>query len=145
MGPEGTIKVEDIKCYTEGGIINYLGETNDVRPFIKNASVYVLPSYREGFSVSIMEAQAVGRAVITCDTNGTRDAVRDGEDGFLVPVKDSESLADKMLYFLENPDKIHEMGTKARNYAELHLNHKIINESAGIINISAIRGRYSLP
>lgn len=128
VGPEGTVKADDLKRYIEGGIINYLGETNDVRPYIEESSVYVLPSYREGFSVSIMEAQAVGRAVITCDTNGTRDAVRNGEDGFLVSVKNSKALADRMIYFLENPDKIYEMGSKARSYSEQMLDYHVIND-----------------
>lgn len=128
VGPEGTIKAEDLTEYTEQGIINYLGETSDVRPFIKECGVYVLPSYREGFSVSVMEAQAVGRAVITCDTNGTRDAVDNGYNGFLVPVKDSKSLAEKMIYFLENPDRIYEMGENARKYAEENFHQKVINE-----------------
>jgi glycosyltransferase involved in cell wall biosynthesis len=128
LGPEGPIKAEDLKSYTESGIINYLGATTDVRPFIKDCGIYVLPSYREGFSVSIMEAQAVGRAVITGDTNGTRDAVDDGYNGFLVPIKNSKALAEKMIYFLENPDKIEEMGANARKYAEEMFDQEVINE-----------------
>jgi glycosyltransferase involved in cell wall biosynthesis len=128
LGGEGTIKAEDIKEYTENGIINYLGETNDVRQFIKESSVYVLPSYREGFSVSIMEAQATGRAVITCDTNGTRDTVIEGYNGFLVPVGDSHAIAEKMIYFLEHPETIDPMGKNAREYAERMFDHRVINE-----------------
>lgn len=128
LGPEGTIKAEDLKEYTESGIINYLGATTDVRPFIKECSVYVLPSYREGFSVSVMEAQAVGRAVITGDTNGTRDAIDEGNNGFLVPIKDSQALAQKMIYFLENQDKIDIMGQNARKYSEEMFDQRVINE-----------------
>ena len=128
VGPEGTIKAEDLKSYTETGIINYLGAATDVRPFIKDCGIYVLPSYREGFSVSIMEAQAVGRAVITGDTNGTRDAVDDGYNGFLVPIKNSEALAEKMIYFLENQDMVTKMGSNARKRAEESFDHRVINE-----------------
>lgn len=128
VGPEGTIKAEDLKEYTENGIVNYLGATTDVRPYIKESSVYVLPSYREGFSVSVMEAQAVGRAVITCDTNGTRDAVENGNNGFLVPVASSKDLAEKMLYFLDNPEKVYEMGQNAKAHAEESFDYKVINE-----------------
>lgn len=128
VGPEGTIKAEDLKSYTETGIINYLGATTDVRPFIKDCGIYVLPSYREGFSVSIMEAQAVGRAVITGDTNGTRDAVDDGYNGFLVQIKNSEALAEKMIYFLENQDMVTKMGNNARKRAEESFDHRVINE-----------------
>ena len=128
LGPEGTIKAEDLKEYTESGIINYLGATNDVRPFIKDCGIYVLLSYREGFSVSVMEAQAVGRATITGDTNGTKDAISVGYNGFLVPIKDSEALSEKMIYFLENPEQIEIMGNNARKYAEELFDHKVINE-----------------
>lgn len=128
VGPEGTIKAEDLNSYTENGIINYLGATTDVRPFIKDCGIYVLPSYREGFSVSIMEAQAVGRAVITGDTNGTRDAVDDGYNGFLVPIKDSNALAEKMIYFLENQDMVTKMGNNARKRAEESFDHRVINK-----------------
>lgn len=128
VGGEGTVTAEDIKNYTENGIVNYLGETKDVRPFIKETAVYVLPSYREGFSVSVMEAQAIGRAVITCDTNGTRDAVENGYNGFLVPVRDSESLAEKMMYFLENTEKIKEMGDNARKHAGKMFDYCVINK-----------------
>ena len=128
VGPEGTIKAEDLKSYTETGIINYLGAATDVRSFIKDCGIYVLPSYREGFSVSIMEAQAVGRAVITGDTNGTRDAVDDGYNGFLVPIKNSKALAEKMIYFLENQDMVTKMGNNARKRAEESFDHRVINE-----------------
>ncbi|MBQ4585927.1 MAG: glycosyltransferase family 4 protein [Clostridia bacterium] len=128
VGPEGTVKAEDIKEYIDSGAINYLGPTTDVRPFIRDCGVYVLPSYREGFSVSIMEAQSVGRPIITCDTNGTRDSVVEGYNGFLVPVKNAQALADKMIYFLENPDKVEEMGNNARKYADEKFDHRKINE-----------------
>lgn len=128
VGPEGTLKQTDIQQYIDDGSVNYLGATTDVRPYIEESSVYVLPSYREGFSVSIMEAQAVGRAVITGDTNGTRDSVVDGYNGFLVPIKNSEALAEKMIYFLENPQSIEIMGANARKYAEENFDQNVINE-----------------
>ncbi len=128
LGGEGTVKAEDIKEYTEKGIVNYFGRTDDVRPYIKEASVHVLPSYREGLGLVNAEAGAVGRPSITCDTNGTRDTVKDGYNGFLVPVKNSQAVAEKMIYFLENPDKIVEMGKNARKYAEENFDHRVINE-----------------
>lgn len=128
LGGEGTIKAEDIKEYTENGIVNYLGLTTDVRPFIKEASVHVLPSYREGLGLVNAEAGAVGRPIITCNTNGTRDTVIDGYNGFLVPVKNSQAIADKMIYFLEHPEAIEPMGKNARKYAEEMFDYRVINE-----------------
>lgn len=129
LGGEGTIKEEDIREYIEDGTINYYGETKDVRPYLEKCLCFVLPSYREGFSVSIMEAQATGRAVITCDTNGTRDAVIEGYNGFLVPVKHSEALAEKMMFMVTNEEKAREMGRNARKHAEENFDQQVINRS----------------
>ena len=128
LGPEGTMKQTDIQEYIDDNSINYLGPTTDVRPYVEESSVYVLPSYREGLSVSVMEAQSVGRAIITGDTNGTRDTVEDGYNGFLVPIKNAEAIAEKMIYFLENPSEIERMGKNARTFAENNFDQKIINE-----------------
>ncbi len=128
IGGEGTVTVADIQEYIDDGSINYLGTTDDVRPQLEESSVYVLPSYREGMSVSIMEAQSVGRAVITTDTNGCRDMILDGENGFLVEVGNPEQLAEKMEWFLNNPENISEMGKSARRFAQEHFDQVKINE-----------------
>ena len=128
VGPEGTIKKEDIKKYIDSGAIVYHGKTDDVRPFIDQCSVHVLPSYKEGLGLVNVEAGARGRASITCDTNGTRDTVKDGYNGFLVPVGNSEKLAEKMIWFLEHPEAIEEMGRNSREYVESKFDQKIINE-----------------
>ncbi len=129
LGGEGTVKVEDIKEYIDDGSLEYYGETADVRPYLENCSVFVLPSfYREGLPMSIMEAQSVGRAVITTKNVGCRDTVKDGYNGFLVPVKDINVIAEKMICFIENPDKAVEMGINARNFAEENFDQKIINQ-----------------
>ena len=128
LGPEGTLTQADIQQYIDDGSINYFGATTDVRPYIEDCSAYVLPSYREGFSVSIMEAQAIGRPIITGNTNGTRDAVIDGYNGFLVPIKNSEALAEKMIYFLEKPQAMEIMGLNARKHAEENFDQNLIND-----------------
>ena len=129
VGPEGTIKAEDIKEYTEKGTVNYLGKTSDVRPYLEETSVHVLPTYyREGMVMVNMEASASGRAVISCDNTGTRETVKDGYSGFLVPIKNAQAIAEKMIYFLENPEQIEVMGKNARKYAEDMFDHRVINE-----------------
>ena len=128
VGPEGTIKQSDIQEYIDEGSINYLGPTADVRPYIEDCSVHVLPSYREGLGLVNAEAGAMGRPCITCDTNGTRDTVEDGYNGFLVPIKNSQAIADKMIYFIENSNAIEKMGKNARIFAETHFDQKTINE-----------------
>jgi glycosyltransferase involved in cell wall biosynthesis len=76
--------------------LDYLGPLDDVRPALAETSVYVLPSYREGTPRTVLEAMAMGRAVITTDAPGCRETVRDGETGLLVPVKDVGATAAAM-------------------------------------------------
>ncbi len=128
LGGEGPIKVADIKEYIQDGTVVYYGETDDVRPYLKNCSVFVLPSYREGFPMSIMEAAASSRATITCDSIGCRDAVENGYSGFVVESKNVAALKEKMIYFIENPKKAKEMGENARKVAEERFDQRIINE-----------------
>jgi len=79
------------------GIVDYFGATADVRPFISDADVIVLPSsYKEGLSRSLLEAAAMGKPIITSDITGCRDVVDDGVTGFLCEPKDSASLVLQM-------------------------------------------------
>ena len=129
VGKEYSVTRETLKEYIDSGIINYLGETRDVKPYFQACSVHVLPTYyREGLVTVNMEASATGRAVITCDNIGTRETVIDGYTGFIVPKRDINAIAEKMIYFLENPSEVHKMGANARKYAEENFNQEIINE-----------------
>jgi len=108
----------DIQNWQQEGIIEYLGAVEDVRPYIAESSVYVLPSYREGTPRSVLEAMSMGRPIITTDAPGCRETVVDNINGFLVPVKDSESLAKAMEMFIQNKELIAEMGANSRDLAE---------------------------
>lgn len=125
---DGTVKIKDIQAYIDNGSVNYLGAVQDVRDYLEDCAVFVLPSYREGLGLVNVEAAGIGRPVITCNTIGTKETVIDGYNGMLVDVKDVQSLAEKMMYFLENPDKITEMGRNNRIYAEKKFDQKQINE-----------------
>ncbi len=127
LGGEGSLKLSDVKEYIDEGTLNYLGVTKDVRPYIEECSVNVLPSYREGLGLVNVEAGSCGRPSITCDTYGTKDTVKDGYNGFLVPVKDAKALADKMIWFIENPDQIEIMGKNSRKFAEENFDQRLIN------------------
>jgi glycosyltransferase involved in cell wall biosynthesis len=105
------------KWHQEGGI-NYCGETKDVRPFISAASVFVLPSfYREGLPRSTMEAMSMGRPIITTDWTGCRETVVEGENGFLIPIKNVDALVKAMERFIVNTDLIKKMGQCSRDLA----------------------------
>ena len=98
--------------------IAFLGKLDDVRPAIAACSVYVLPSYREGTPRSVLEAMAMGRAIITTDAPGCRETVVDGLNGFLVPVRDADSLYSAMKRFVDRPELAGPMGVESRKLAE---------------------------
>jgi len=108
----------ELDVWVEQGDIEFLGKLDDVRPAIAGCSVYVLPSYREGTPRTVLEAMAMGRAVITTDAPGCRETVVDGDNGFLVPVKSSDALAAAMERFINEPQLAWRMGARARHVAE---------------------------
>ena len=114
-----SITQNELEQWVSDGEVNFLGRLSDVRPAIQNSSVFVLPSYyREGTPRTILEAMAMGRAVITTDTPGCRETVVDGDNGFLIPIKDTNTLAKAMLHFIEQPELIEKMGERSRMIAE---------------------------
>ena len=120
LGPEeqglGSISLEQIRQWQEQGGIEYLGETRDVRPYISAAHVMVLPSWREGTPTSIMEGMSMGRAVVT-DAPGCREVVREGYNGYLVPLRDPKALAAALESFIQRPDLMRSMGAAGRQMA----------------------------
>ena len=110
------------------GTLEYWGRLSDVRPAIARSSVYVLPSYREGTPRTVLEAMAMGRAVITTDAPGCRETVIDGENGFLVPIKSVEGLERAMLKFVEDPKLAAKMGQRSRQIAQEKYDVRKVNE-----------------
>jgi glycosyltransferase involved in cell wall biosynthesis len=126
-----------LDAWTTEGVIEYLGSTNDVRPAIADASVFVLPSaYREGTPRSILEAMSMGRPIITTDAPGCRETVRRDENGFLVPMSDWTALADAMERFLRDPERVAPMGARSRAIAEekydVHLVNRMMMRAMGL-------------
>ena len=128
LGAEGTVKLDDIREYIDDGSIVYLGTTDDVRPYYEDCAAYVLPSYREGMPMSVMEAEAVGRAIIATDVNGCRDTVKIGYNGFLVPRGDASALSEKIVYCIEHSEETELFGANSRKFAEENFDQKKINE-----------------
>jgi len=101
---------------TQAKSINYVGKTMDIKPYLCQTSVFVLPSYyREGVPRSILEAMAYKKPIITCNTIGCKTTTKYGYNGFLVEPKHSEQLVHYMEYFIEHPNKIIEMGENSFN------------------------------
>lgn len=121
----GAITNADVLRWVDEGILEWYGHV-PVRPWLEQTSIYVLPSYREGVPVSTQEAMAMGRPILTTDVPGCRETVLDGVNGFLVPPRNAEALAQKMLHFIEHPDLIAPMGQASRRLAEERFDvHKI--------------------
>jgi glycosyltransferase involved in cell wall biosynthesis len=89
--------------------------------------VFVLPSHGEGMPMAVLEAMATGRAVVTCDSDGCRETVVDGESGLLVPPSAPAALAVAMEQFLEDPSLAVRMGRAARERAERVFDARIVN------------------
>ncbi len=99
--------------YIKKADIEYCGFSDDVRQYLNRCSVFVLPSYHEGLPRSVIEAMSVGRPIITTDVPGCRETVIDGENGFLVPVKESENLAKRMTELAKDGELRHRMAEKS--------------------------------
>lgn len=113
----GAIQESDLQTWQNEGSIEFLDEITDVNAVFASCSVYVLPSYREGTPRSVLEAMSTGRPIVTTDAPGCKETVVNGLNGYTVPVGDSTRLAEKMMYFVENPTKILEMGLESRKLA----------------------------
>ncbi|PSJ36424.1 glycosyltransferase family 4 protein [Allosphingosinicella deserti] len=118
----------DVAGWSREGLIEHVPETSDVRPYLARCHAFVLPSfYREGLPRTILEALSVGRPVITCDLPGCRDAVTDGESGWLVPPRRPDRLAETMLLAVEDPERLERMRISARRSAERVYDVKRVN------------------
>jgi glycosyltransferase involved in cell wall biosynthesis len=113
----GSLREAEIQPWVQAGVIEWPGQV-DVKPWLAQTSVFVLPSYREGVPRSTQEAMAMGRAVITTDVPGCRETVVDGVNGFLVPPRDVTALAAVMQRFIDEPELIERMGLESRRLAE---------------------------
>jgi glycosyltransferase involved in cell wall biosynthesis len=127
-GNRSAIPLKLIGRWESDGFIRYLGATDDVRPFISRSQAVVLPSYREAIGKTLLEAMSMGKPIIAADSPGCRDTVEDGKNGFLVPVKNSERLAETFIKFIElSVEERERMGRYGRHKAVRQFDQKIIN------------------
>ncbi|MBE6226867.1 MAG: glycosyltransferase family 4 protein [Bacteroidales bacterium] len=110
---------ERLEALCDGTYIKWLGRRDDVQQLLESCHLFAFPSYyKEGLPKSCIEAAAVGRPIITCDSTGCRDTVIDGKTGFLIPAKDSDALAEKLRILFDDAALRLEMGCNARKFAE---------------------------
>ena len=123
------IQQKELDEWVSAGVIEYLGKLQDVRPTITNSHVFILPSYREGTSRSILEAMSIGRPIVTTNVAGCRQLVEVGRNGYLAEAKSVQSLVDaieKMINLSSN--ELIQMGTYSRKIVEDKYDVHKVNE-----------------
>jgi len=104
--------------FLKNGSVQWLDHRDDIVDITAISDIYVLPSYREGLPATLMEASSMAKPIVTTDTFGCRDVIDDGLNGFLVPVRDSVKLAEKIEILINDKDMGKAMGQKALEKAQ---------------------------
>jgi galacturonosyltransferase len=118
---------EQLDDFVKKGLVNYLGSTTDVRPYLAQAHCTIMPSYHEGMSNVNLESSANGRPVITTNVPGCRETVDDGRSGYLVDVRSVESLTNAVERFIILPyNQKKMMGKNARRKMEREFDRQIV-------------------
>ncbi len=132
LGPAGAenrtaIPETEVAAWVAEGLVDYLGATDDVRPFIAAADCVVLPSYREGTPRTLLEGAAMGRPLVASDVPGCREVIEDGVNGYLCPVRDSAGLAEALSRVAaDGPAQRAEMGRAGRKLVEQRFDQAIV-------------------
>ncbi|MCB0572490.1 MAG: glycosyltransferase family 4 protein [Phaeodactylibacter sp.] len=125
--PDG-VSYELVQEWKQQGILHYLGETEDIRPFLAEADCVVLPSFfGEGVPRILLEAASMARPIITTDYVGCRDVVEHGRNGLLCRPKDPQSLISAMEFFLSmSPEERYRMGLAGRKKVVREFDEQIV-------------------
>ena len=125
----GAITKEQLESVCDGKYIQWLGYRTDVRDLLKQCHIVAFPSYyMEGLPKSLIEANAIGRPIITSNSVGCKDTVVDGVNGFLIQPKDVDAITEKLDLLLSNKELREKMGKAARKYAEENFDIEIVKQ-----------------
>lgn len=120
---------EELESHCDGKYIQWLGYRTDVKELLKKSHVMAFPSYyMEGLPKSLIEADAIGRPVITTNSVGCKETVVDGENGFLIAPKDVDALTEKLDLLLGDKELRQKMGKASRAYAEKYFDIEVVIE-----------------
>ena len=117
-GNPASVTAEQMTAWHQSGVIQWLGEQSNIAELYHKAHIAVLPSYREGLPKSLIEAAACGRAVVTTDVPGCRDAIEENVTGLLVPPQDALALYKATLHLAEDEALRQQYGKAGRELAE---------------------------
>ena len=135
LGPLGVenrtaVTAEELQKWIDSGVIDYLGETDEVMSFMAEAKCIVLPSYREGTSRVLLEAAACGRPIIASNVPGCKEITRSGVNGFLCEARDPMSLKNEMLRMLQLDEQtLKRFGLESRMIVEREYSHTFVTEA----------------
>ena len=121
------IAQSEVESWIEEGIIDWVGEVQDMRPLYQGSTIVCLPSYREGLPKSLLEAASSGRPLVAANVPGCREICRSGENGLLVPVKDSITLALTLEALLGDLELCERLGQHGRKIVESEFSERRIN------------------
>jgi len=127
-GNPAAIPEQTLRGWVEEGLVTWLGHVDDMVALLGAVDIVVLPSYREGLPRTLVEAAACGLPLITADVPGCREVVSDGIDGLLVPVRNSDAIAQAIQTLLEDPALARQLGEAARAKARNYFDERIVIE-----------------
>ena len=107
-----------------------IGRRNDIRPYLVGSDAFVFPSYREGFGMVLIEANAMGIPAISSNIIGCNEIIIKGENGDVVPPKNTNVLYEKMKEWANNPQKLKSMGSQARLLVEQRFDRAFVWKNA---------------
>ncbi|MDR3449213.1 MAG: glycosyltransferase family 4 protein [Alphaproteobacteria bacterium] len=124
------ISEDMLRGWHREGVVEWLGQRREIPELLQASAIACLPSYREGLPKSLLEALSCGRPVVTTDVEGCRETVTDGLNGFVVPAKNAQALADALQKLIDNPALRQQMGHEGRRRAETEFSQqRIIDET----------------
>jgi glycosyltransferase involved in cell wall biosynthesis len=139
-GNPNSVTAAELQAWQAAGLVTWLGPRPDVAALLAGAHIACQPStYREGLPKSALEAMAAGRPLVASDIPGCREAVIDGETGFLVPARDPAALAAALQRLIEDPELRGRMGAAARAHAVAHFSDAMICEQTLLVYEAAMK------
>jgi glycosyltransferase involved in cell wall biosynthesis len=132
-GNPTAISAEQLRSWSDEGVVEWWGHQSDMRKVLGQSNIVCLPSLREGVPKVLIEAAACGRAIVTTDAPGCREIVREGENGLLVPIRDSKALADALRLLIESAPLRALMAAKGREIAVAEFSvERVVDETLGV-------------
>ncbi len=144
---DGQLQLETIHFVRDLGISNnviFTGVRNDVVAILNAGDCFILPSDWEGLPISILEAMAVGKPIIATSVGGIRELVLPGENGVLFPPGNCPQLVSAMLWLLQSPEKVSQMGEKSREIVKKRFHVREMARQYGELYVKALENKLAV-